>query len=1227
MAQQTVVIEVPGTPISELDPTSSVRAEDVIPLVQGDQTKKAPLDQVVDLVKKGLGSAALKNENDFATPTSVDEVSQASQARDDAQNERLNTLEYLQQATSGGYFKSYLTLAQANADIANIPLNATVKVMSATEGGDYFKDVAGATTLTKSPYDLEKIFNGQIDSKTNINLYRGINAHNANLNANSFDKTTTKLDYAPTEIRYKNLNLTGGFSVPHNGELRSKLKVWVRVKNAVLNSGTMRLLVQALKKDNTNFLSQYTSIPSGTVGWYKLSEVDITEANRALFDRVSFTPQVINGAELTVDDYYIGESVPTTPFVRTREPLDRLAARFAPRRSLLPKWTQYPVTAGVVVNENGDISIPAGGSYVLTFNVENASRINYCAYVDQVAAGDCRLYFRGYRAATTPVTFHDWPTFPSAVGGVECSGFVQFDSLVSSVQLTITNFSATDSITLRSFDICYDPVAVNGQLKVGDKLDIATIKTDIIQSVVNSKPIQNYSSAPNSEFVPKNSSGKRVVTSSRTHLEFVTNGNIKPNTDYFVSFPDAKANLGTGTAQCVFSQVRADISPIGGVSRNFTADGGVLNVPLKTTAETYRLAIAVNVTGDATVELGRMLLTEVLYSTDKVFSDYFVMDQTGAVTSDWEYPTLSGFTKYGLSVDYPITKEGNDLVLTIPNTAATGNGQGARWIVNMPKNNAKNVLLTFEALLNMTDMAVNPAKLWIRYFRDGSTTEMGAEIRTLTFNRDNSYALNQVWIPAKYGNYDVSYIEMYIYINSTATVPLKLKRFIKTLGIHNPYVTFIKYLNEVAPTGLSDYLRLRDALTAQPQNVFSVGRQLFRPLKTVQQTVSDYELMNGQSLLPNRLNNLRYIDSDGFLIAFIDRDDTVYLKKGTALYKTTVDDLNTRCIATTTVGSEKRGVFNSAGLNLINAEAPVGFMRVTGDGTLVVVNRTQAFYSIDGGATWPEAAGYQDVNGEHYNAWGTDCSDNVVLTSGYKLANEGRGKGRINFSNDNGKTYQVILDIETSPFIDDARRGSMHIHSMKYDPFWQGVWVVMGDGAFQNPNSTVTSNIWFIENPATAQQSMISYDSRGQDWLNEQHVSVFPMQDCILFGSDANPTGLYRMARTKNVKAFRDVAVPISTALSHYGCGGYQHQQYLPATIYFGKASEYTGNLNDKVFLTYDGVNIVEIYTEPETSNIPSGKVNTFAFALDKHFIFERRTDQRFASGNTWIVADIRYIR
>ncbi|HCM32282.1 MAG TPA: hypothetical protein DIC32_13260 [Acinetobacter radioresistens] len=49
--------------------------------------------------------------------------------------------------------KTYATVAAANADIANIAVNQSVWVSSATEGGLYQKSTAGATSLTKSAFD------------------------------------------------------------------------------------------------------------------------------------------------------------------------------------------------------------------------------------------------------------------------------------------------------------------------------------------------------------------------------------------------------------------------------------------------------------------------------------------------------------------------------------------------------------------------------------------------------------------------------------------------------------------------------------------------------------------------------------------------------------------------------------------------------------------------------------------------------------------------------------------------------------------------------------------------------------------------------------------------------------------------------------------------------------------------------------------------------------------
>lgn len=68
---------------------------------------------------------------------------------------------------SGGYFKRYATLAAANADIANIPVNAVVKVTSETDGGDYEKTSEEATTLTKSAYD--PLTQAEADATTKAN--------------------------------------------------------------------------------------------------------------------------------------------------------------------------------------------------------------------------------------------------------------------------------------------------------------------------------------------------------------------------------------------------------------------------------------------------------------------------------------------------------------------------------------------------------------------------------------------------------------------------------------------------------------------------------------------------------------------------------------------------------------------------------------------------------------------------------------------------------------------------------------------------------------------------------------------------------------------------------------------------------------------------------------------------------------------------------------------------
>lgn len=144
MAQQ-IMIEVPGTKISELEKTSSVSRKDVMPVVQADETKQADIGQVADLVKSELGSAALKDETAFATPAALQEVSANSQSRDDAQNERIDAVEHGLVSIANGADASFSTYAEM---LAYVPPKPNVSVRN----NDPDSALRGTYTWTGTQY-------------------------------------------------------------------------------------------------------------------------------------------------------------------------------------------------------------------------------------------------------------------------------------------------------------------------------------------------------------------------------------------------------------------------------------------------------------------------------------------------------------------------------------------------------------------------------------------------------------------------------------------------------------------------------------------------------------------------------------------------------------------------------------------------------------------------------------------------------------------------------------------------------------------------------------------------------------------------------------------------------------------------------------------------------------------------------------------------------------------
>ena len=113
-----------------------------------------------------------------------------------------------------GAIKTYPTLAAANADIANIALNTKVSVLSATEGGDYYKASADATSLTKSAYDPVEINKEWVNTEFKNNIFNALGV--------SFSYENIDANYVAGSLLGNSVNSPSSFSTT-NATSRSKI--------------------------------------------------------------------------------------------------------------------------------------------------------------------------------------------------------------------------------------------------------------------------------------------------------------------------------------------------------------------------------------------------------------------------------------------------------------------------------------------------------------------------------------------------------------------------------------------------------------------------------------------------------------------------------------------------------------------------------------------------------------------------------------------------------------------------------------------------------------------------------------------------------------------------------------------------------------------------------------------------------------------------------------------
>ncbi len=274
--------------------------------------------------------------------------------------------------------KFYPTLAEANADIANLDVNQPVQVGEVTDGGLWYKATAEATSLTKSPYDpliQSKSYSDNKEShakKQNFFTYDEIIGND--ISRVRPDSSRLQVSKVASGIKLKNTQSSKEYrwrfsaSLFKSGVISASAKVLSMnaAGSAVTNGGVFYIWQTSstgatLASNNTVFNNASALTNSKIVG---LSNIALNPS--AEFVEVGFLIAGSNSdRELVFTDFFINDSA-SSEFVR---PSINIVNQFPdPKFEFLSATSTYETTS--IVKEGDDI--------VQVF--ENSSSARYTDY-------------------------------------------------------------------------------------------------------------------------------------------------------------------------------------------------------------------------------------------------------------------------------------------------------------------------------------------------------------------------------------------------------------------------------------------------------------------------------------------------------------------------------------------------------------------------------------------------------------------------------------------------------------------------------------------------------------------------------------------------------------------------------------------------------------------------------------------------------------------------------
>lgn len=200
------------------------------------------------------------------------------------------------------------------------------------------------------------------------------------------------------------------------------------------------------------------------------------------------------------------------------------------------------------------------------------------------------------------------------------------------------------------------------------------------------------------------------------------------------------------------------------------------------------------------------------------------------------------------------------------------------------------------------------------------------------------------------------------------------------------------------------------------------------------------------------------------------------------------------------------------------------------------------------------------------NGWSLDTYGPLVLAAEYGPKAAANDMARyLYLSQDYGQTFTTIFDL----YNETGYGVEAHLHGVAYDPWWDAIWLLSGDDtATDGPTAT-----W------------VSFDL-GESWTkitdNAKSTTIIPMPNCVLFGTDSAPNGIYRIPRTSKryLKGELAYAIDDEIVISHVSQMAFRGRATIdsPALFTFLTAGVTSGP--GRLVATYDGYTFREVWND-----------------------------------------------